>query len=231
VDEAVISLTPAVSGVSADPAAILVSPPAFLDLLPIAAYACDATGRLRWFNRRAAELWGRSPRIGDATERFCGSYKLYALDGRLIRREETPMANVLRTGNPVSGAESAVERPDGTRIVTMVHVNPLKDVAGNIIGAINCFHDVTDAKHEDRRLRESERQFRDLLQALPAAIYTTDRAGRITDGPGFELAETLRRSSGLGLVIGLVGQIGGSFRVERAPGARCTVEFQDENSY
>lgn len=168
------------SGATGDAAAILVSPPAFIDLLPIAVYACEVTGRVRWFNRRAAELWGRSPPIGEDAERFCGSYKLYALDGKLIRREETPMAYALRTGNPVSGAEAAIERPDGTRIVTMVHINPLKDSAGNLIGAINCFHDVTDAKHEDRRLRESERQFRDLLQALPAAVYTTDAAGRIT---------------------------------------------------
>ncbi len=125
-------------------------------------------------------MWGRSPRIGDDTERFCGSYKLYGLDGKLIRREETPMAQVLRTGNPVSGAETAVERPDGTRIVTVVHIDPLKDAAGNVIGAINCFHDVTHAKQEDRELRERERQFRDLLQALPAALYTTDATGRIT---------------------------------------------------
>jgi PAS domain S-box-containing protein len=179
VDEAANSLSHAIPDAAENAGAILVSPPPFIDLLPVAVYACEASGRLRWFNQRAAELWGRSPRIGDDTERFCGSYKLYGLDGRLIRREETPMAHALRTGNPINGADTAVERPDGTRIVTMVHVNPLKDAAGNVIGAINCFHDVTDAKHEDRRLRESERQFRDLLQALPAAIYTTDAAGRI----------------------------------------------------
>jgi PAS domain S-box-containing protein len=48
------------------------------------------------------------------------------------------------------------------------------------------------------------------------------------DGPGFEFAKARRRSSGLGLVMGLVRQIGGSFKVERVPGARCTVEFRDE---
>jgi PAS domain S-box-containing protein len=180
VDEAAISLTRAVSGASDDAAGVLVSPPAFLDLLPIAAYACEASGRVRWFNRKAAELWGRSPRIGDDTERFCGSHIVYGLDGTVLRRDETPMAQVLRTGNPVSGKEALVERPDGTRIVTMVHIEPLTDTAGNVIGAISCFHDITDAKHRDRMLRERERQFRDLLQALPAAIYTTDAAGRIT---------------------------------------------------
>jgi PAS domain-containing protein len=32
----------------------------------------------------------------------------------------------------------------------------------------------------DDRLRESERHLRDLLEALPAAVYTTDASGRIT---------------------------------------------------
>lgn len=179
-NETVISFTRANFGAAGDASAVLASPPAVIDLLPIAVYACDATGRVRWFNQRAVALWGRSPRIGDDSERFCGSYKLYSLDGKLIRREETPMAHALRTGDPVCGAETAVERPDGTRVVTTVHINPLKDVAGSVIGAINCFYDITEAKHENRRLRDRERQFGDLLQALPAAIYTTDAAGRIT---------------------------------------------------
>src|SRR5215471_9299182 len=40
--------------------------------------------------------------------------------------------------------------------------------------------DITEQKHAETRLRESERSLRDLLGALPAAIYVTDAAGRIT---------------------------------------------------
>jgi two-component sensor histidine kinase len=45
------------------------------------------------------------------------------------------------------------------------------------------------------------------------------------DGPGFDLCEVRRKSSGLGLVAGLARQIGGRFRVERNGGARCVLEF------
>jgi hypothetical protein len=34
--------------------------PAFLAQLPIAIHACDAEGRILWFNSRAADLWGRA---------------------------------------------------------------------------------------------------------------------------------------------------------------------------
>jgi PAS domain-containing protein len=94
---------------------LLDAPSELIELLPVAAYACDASGRVLWFNRRAAELWGRAPRVGDDTELFCGSYRLY-FGGRLIGREETPMAHALRSGEAVQGIEGVVERPDGSRI-------------------------------------------------------------------------------------------------------------------
>jgi PAS domain S-box-containing protein len=178
-DEPILALGRMFSGTE-DIGAVLTAPPPLIELLPIAVYACDASGRLCWHNRRAAELWARSPRSGDDTELFCDSHALYSLDGTLVRRDEAPMAEALRTGEPVDGRETAIERPDGSRIVVVVHITPLKDAAGNVIGAINCFHDVTSVKLEDRKLRDSERQFRELLDALPAAIYTTDAKGRIT---------------------------------------------------
>jgi two-component sensor histidine kinase len=47
------------------------------------------------------------------------------------------------------------------------------------------------------------------------------------DGPGFDLGEAHRRSSGLGLVRGLARQLDGALKVERVPGARCRVHFVD----
>lgn len=112
----------------------------FVEQLPIAIYVCDTQGRILWFNSRAAELWGRSPRIGDDSELFCGSYKL-VFAGRPISREQNPMAEVLRTGIPIRGVEGRVERPDGSHIWAVVHIAPILDEAGNTVGAINCFYE------------------------------------------------------------------------------------------
>jgi PAS domain S-box-containing protein len=49
-----------------------------------------------------------------------------------------------------------------------------------MIGALACFHDVSDELREDRAARAGERHMRDILNALPAAVYTTDAKGRIT---------------------------------------------------
>jgi two-component sensor histidine kinase len=48
------------------------------------------------------------------------------------------------------------------------------------------------------------------------------------EGLGFDLEDPRQRLSGLGLVRALAQRLGGSFSVERTPGARCTVRFPDQ---
>jgi PAS domain-containing protein len=56
-----------------------------LDLLPAAVYVCAPDGVILRFNRRAAELWGREPLLGDPRDRFCCSYRMYRPDGDSLR--------------------------------------------------------------------------------------------------------------------------------------------------
>jgi PAS domain S-box-containing protein len=116
--------------------------PEILQHLPVAVYACDAQGRILWFNARAADIWGRSPRIADEAEKYCGSY-LCQLNGRPIAHDETPMAAVLRSGQALRGVECQFERPDGSRVWAVLHIEPVKDESGHLIGAISCFHETT----------------------------------------------------------------------------------------
>ena len=90
------------------------------------------------------------------------------------------MAELLTTGRPVRDREVMLERPDGTRRTIIENLNPLFDEDGSLIGGVNCFQDITARKAAEARLEQRERWYRDLLQALPAAIYTTDAEGRIT---------------------------------------------------
>jgi PAS domain S-box-containing protein len=151
-----------------------------LDWLPIGVYACDLEGYVVQYNERAAELWGRAPSLTDGRTRFCGAYCLHEPDGKKLDFTEIPMAEVLKTGLPARDREVVVERPDGSRITVLVNINPLFDEDGTLVGAVNCFQDISARKSAEDRLREQEHWYRNLLEALPAAIYTTDAAGRIT---------------------------------------------------
>ena len=151
------------------------------DLVPVAVYTCDATGVIQEFNRRAVELWGRAPQIGDPRERFCGSLRIFHPDGRLMPHDESPMARILRGEClGVAGVEILIERPDGARRTVIARPQPLRNERGEIIGAMNYLYDITERERAGEALHESERRFREMIDALPAAIYTTDAEGRLT---------------------------------------------------
>jgi PAS domain S-box-containing protein len=54
------------------------------------------------------------------------------------------------------------------------------DAAGRPVQLLGVTRDITEGKHAEAKLQESERALRNLLGALPAAIYVTDATGRIT---------------------------------------------------
>jgi PAS domain S-box-containing protein len=54
------------------------------------------------------------------------------------------------------------------------------DAKGKLLRIKGLTRDITERKRAEEKLRRNEREFRELLGALPAAIYVTDAAGRIT---------------------------------------------------
>jgi PAS domain S-box-containing protein len=134
---------------------------AVLDALPIGIYACDADGRIVRANRKACELWGRAPRLNDSAQRFCGCYRVETLDGAYIPPEATPMALAVREGLSFEAVEAWVENPSGRRWVASVTIQPLTDEAGEIVGAVNCFQDIT-AQHRQREAMERQQRSFDL---------------------------------------------------------------------
>jgi PAS domain S-box-containing protein len=150
-----------------------------LDRLPVGIYTCDRDGLIIQHNKRAAELWGRSLEPGESDTRFCASHRLFLLDGRPLPHDKGPMVEVLRTAEPVRDQTVILERPDGTRVTVLVNIEPLFDDEGAIGGAVSCLQDISELDRESK-LSGSQHRLRDVLEALPAAVYTTDTAGRLT---------------------------------------------------
>ncbi|MGF1627578.1 MAG: PAS domain S-box protein [Alphaproteobacteria bacterium] len=159
---------------------VLAQPARLLGLLPVAAYVCDADGTIVQFNGLAAKLWGQAPVAGDPSQRYCGSLRLFNPDGTPLPHHLCPMAEALRAGTSTRDREVTIERPDGSRIIALVNIDPIHDERGRIIGAINCMRDVTDQRRTEARLRQESGRFQNLVHDLPIAVYTTDAAGRLT---------------------------------------------------
>src|ERR1700704_501034 len=155
-------------------------PARLFEQLPFAVYVCDRDGLVLRYNRRAAELWGRSPTLGDPNERFCGSYRMYRADGSLLPHHQCPMADVLRTGVSVREQEVHIERPDGLRGIALVDIDAIKDRDGNIVGAVNCFQDITERK----RSEEAALRLAAIIESSDDAIVSKDLDGTITSWNG-----------------------------------------------
>lgn len=111
-----------------------------------------------------------------------------------FRTMNAPWRTSCGTAFPSWDQEVVIERTDGSRCVALVNIRPLKDAAGNITGAVNCFHDITERKHAEQEyvltrnqveeltltLAQERDQSRAVIDAQSAATYTTDVTGRIT---------------------------------------------------
>jgi PAS domain S-box-containing protein len=149
-------------------------PGRLFEQLPFAVYVCDRDGLVLRYNRRAAELWGRSPKLGDPNERFCGSYRMFRPDGSPLPHHQCPMADVLRTGISVREQEVHIERPDGLRGIALVDIEAIKDSRGNIVGAVNCFQDITERKRSEAQIvnlaSEAEHRTKNILSTVLATV-------------------------------------------------------------
>ena len=139
-----------------------------VEILPAAVYVCDADAVVISYNKRATELWGRTPRLGDSDLKFCGAHKLFRPDGTFLPHHETPMEVVLRTGKPARDQEAIIEQPDGSRLPVLVNIAPLFDDRGVLVGAVNCFQDLSAHRRSEKeqlQLREDLHQAQK-IQAL-----------------------------------------------------------------
>jgi PAS domain-containing protein len=77
-----------------------------LEDLPAGAYLCDRDGLITYFNQHALELWGRAPKLNDPSDRFCGSFRLFAADGSAIPHDQWCVIAVTGWSNETDRARS-----------------------------------------------------------------------------------------------------------------------------
>ena len=137
----------------------------FIQRIPVAICTTDSEGYIRMYNQAAVQLWGRKPAVGK--DLWCGSWKIYSLDGSELSPGEYPIARILKERRAVTGEEIVVVRPDGSRRNVAPHPQPIFNESGDLTGAINILFDVTNIRlSQQQTLRESEAKHRLLYKSL-----------------------------------------------------------------
>jgi len=146
-----------------------------LDAIPTGFCVCRSDGALVRYNRRATELWGRAPRVGDPSEVAEHNFHRYTPEGLPLPFAATPVAVALRSGVPVRGAELFIERPGGSQVPVLMNVAPLKNAAGDVEGAVCSFQELTERKRAEEALRASQAELQSVINRTPFMLV---RCGR-----------------------------------------------------
>ncbi len=76
----------------------------------------------------------------------------------------------IKQGEHIDNFETTRMRKDGSIIYVSMTTSPIKDVAGRIIGASSISRDITGRKQAEAALRESEENYRKLVELSPDGI-------------------------------------------------------------
>jgi PAS domain S-box-containing protein len=141
--------------------------------------ASDCDGRVTFFNHEAEKLTG-----WPATE---AEGKLLAEVFRIISEEsrkpvENPAVKVIQLGHVVGLANhTALISRDGTEWPIADSAAPIVDHAGNILGVVLVFREITELKRSQGRARDAALERERLLQNERASRGEAERANRVKD--------------------------------------------------
>jgi PAS domain S-box-containing protein len=136
----------------------------------------DPTGKVVSWNPGAQRIKGYAPDeiIGQHFSRF------YTDEDQAAGVPQGALQTARETGRYTSEAWRV--RKNGERFWAMVVIDAIRDPAGELIGFAKITRDMTEWRHAQMALLESERRFRLLVQGVvDYAIYMLDPEGRVTN--------------------------------------------------
>lgn len=96
------------------------------------------------------------------------------------KRMMPTVEQTLATGTPYE-LDLEVVRPDGSRRWTIARGQPLRDDDGHIVGLRGTAQDITERKHAEQAVAESEKRYRLLFERNLAGVFRVSPDGRYLD--------------------------------------------------
>jgi PAS domain S-box-containing protein len=168
----------------------------FLEAIPVGIAIVDATGCPYYANQCGNQLMGKETDTSIAPEQISEAYQLYvAGTDQIYPAESLPAVRALR-GERIRTEDIEIRR-DHVSILIEARGTPVFDQQGNITYAIATFQDITERKQAEKllanynctleqqvaertaALRQSEANYRNLLQTANSVIVRYDPQGRI----------------------------------------------------
>jgi formate hydrogenlyase transcriptional activator len=154
-----------------------------IDTIPTLAWCHLPDGPNEFLNKRWHDYTGLSP------EQAHGWGWKVAIHPNDLPTLLTTWEELLRTGQ--SGElEARLRRHDGLYRWFLFRVDPLYDEAGHIVRWYGTNTDIDDLKHAQAKLRQDEKELRQIIDAIPQCIIVLSPEGRALDANSVTLAYT-----------------------------------------
>ncbi|WP_220681609.1 response regulator [Methanofollis formosanus] len=159
-----------------------------IHFMPDAIFAVDLEGKVIAWNRAIEEMTGAAAAevLGKGDHAyavpFYGDRRPLLIDllsSSPEELEERAYHKIERHGDFLI-AETGEARPQGREVVLKAFAAPLYDDSGEVTGAVQSIRDVTEFRHAEEALRESETKYRSLFEYANDAILLI-KDGQITD--------------------------------------------------
>ena len=159
----------------------------------------DVDGIVTDWNNGAEQLYGYS-----ADEIIGKPISVLAPPGHV--GEFTKIMETIRRGESIKHFETVRQTKSGNRIAVSLTVSPIVDPDGRIVGASAIARDISERKHQDAVLRESEERFRLMADSAPSLIWMsgTDKLCTYFNKPWLDFTgRSLDQEKGNGWVEGV----------------------------
>jgi len=147
---------------------------------------CDARGEIRYTNAVYRSLLALEEDPDPSLLALDTRLEWLAtrdLEGRPLPKEQLPVLRVLR-GERLSGAHTIdlmCRTRKGEDLIVNVSGAPIRDAAGQIVGGVVVFRDVTGQHRLEQQLQFNERKLRSLVESNILGMSVADLDGRIYD--------------------------------------------------
>lgn len=126
----------------------------------------DQTGHFVLFNN-TVEKFFHVPQLGTTFDDWRQHHEILTPDGKSVYpKDERPLKKAMQ-GITTENWDTLARRPGRTDLILRVSARPLRDAAGELIGAVTVFNDITDLKAAESFVREQQEVLALIARGVP----------------------------------------------------------------
>ena len=150
-----------------------------LDSVPVGVYISNAEGRILEISNKGQGIWGNKALPRDIED--YGEYiAWYKGTRKRLKLEDWPIVKAVRKGQTTVGDVIEYQNFEGKRGTIINSASPIKNRNGEVIGAVEIDHDITEMTRLEDQLMAAKASLEAIINQMPAGVAIAEASsGRI----------------------------------------------------